>query len=288
MAQGLGIGQTLDETWERLTTEFHPAEVADPQLFQVIVLLVVGFVGGRILSEVVSRLLSMTALDEMAVKSDLQSVLRTLNYRGKLSDFIADTMRWLIYVLTVLAVFNLFGTEIIRQYSGLAMSYASTVIFATFIIIVGTLISDRISNIVIQLYRTGKISRRVDESHAEIPLYQIIGRIVLYIGYILTVIITFQYIGLNSVIIHILVAVLSIGLVAAFVLATRRLFRNIMISMYFQASRMFRGGERMRIGEYEGTIENIRPLYTKITGEDGTYFIPNTKLISEVVEYEGE
>lgn len=288
MPQELGIGRTLDETWQRLTTEFNPAEVADPQLFQIIVLLVVGFVGGRILSEVVSRLLSMTSLDEMAVKSDLQNVLRTLNYRGKLSDFIADVMRWMIYFLTILAFFNLFGTEILRQYSGLAMKYASKLIFATFIIIMGTLLSDRLSNIITQLYRTGKISRRVDESHAEIPLYQIIGRIVLYVGYILTVIITLQYIGVNSVVIHILIAILGLGLVAAFVLATRRLFRNIMISMYFQASRMFRGGEQMRIGEYEGTIENIRPLYTKITGDDGTYFIPNTKLISEVVEYEGE
>lgn len=284
----VGIGEALDGAWTTFGQLLDVQSVANPQLFKVALLLVVGIVGGRILSEVVLRILRMTSLDELGVKSDIQFILRRLNYHGTVSEFIADILRWSVYLLTVFALFNLFGSNLIARYSEVAITWASTIVAVMFIVMLGFLIAERIGSIVIQIFRAGRISGRVDESHAEIPLYVVIGKIVKYIGYIITIIIALGFLGVNSVVIHILIALFGLGVVIAFVLASKHLLWNIAISVYFQVSRIFRGGEHVRIGEYAGEIVSIRPMYTKIKSADGDiYYIPNTELLSTVIEHEG-
>jgi len=152
----------------------------------------------------------------------------------------------------------------------------------------GILISERIGSIVIQVFRVGRISGRVDESHAELPLYIVVGKMVKYLGYIVTTVIALSFLGVDPVIMYILVAALSIGITLAFILASWKLLLNIAISIYFQMSRIFRGGEYVRIGDHEGDIASIRPLYTKIEGDGQIYYVPNTELMSSVIEYRGD
>lgn len=284
----VGLGEALDNAWQQLGQIFNVQTLPNPELFQVVVLLILFFVGGRVLSDVILRLLRMTSLDELAVKSDVQLVLRKLGYRGTLSSFIADSIRWIIYVLVVLAVFDVFGSDLATEYSNYVMAWIAKLVTAAFLAIVGVLISERIGSIVIQVFRVGRISGRVDESHAELPLYYVVGKMVKYVGYIITTVVALSFLGVDSTVIHILVAVLSLGVAAAVILASRQVLANIAISMYFQMSRMFRGGERVTIGEHHGEIVSIRPLYTKIRSNGDLYYIPNTKLVSSVIEYEGE
>lgn len=282
-----GIGEALDTAWEGLV-EAVAVQAAHPQLLEVTVLAVVGFVGGHILSDVMLRLMEMTSLDEFGVKSDIQRILRKLNYHGKLSDLIADTVRWGIYVLTVFAIFHRFEAYFITQYSDVVMMWVSNVVLALFIFIIGALLSERIGGIVVQVFRAGRIAGLVDESNAEIPLYRVVGQAVKYVGYIITTIIVLNFLGVDSAIIYILVAVLAAGIMFVFLLASRQLVTNIAVSIYFQLSHIFRGGEQVTIGEYSGEIIGIRPLYTKIRSRGQIYYVPNTKLISEVIEYNGE
>lgn len=285
----VGLGEALDSAWQQFGALLSAEAIPNPQLLQVILLLVLFFVGGRILSEVVLRLLRMTSIDELAVKSDIQLVLRKLGYRGTLSAFIADTVRWVVYVLVVLALFDVFGgSALATEYSNFVMSWVAKIVVATFLMILGVLISERIGSIVIQVFRVGRISGRVDESHAELPLYIVVGKMVKYLGYIVTTVIALSFLGVDPVIMYILVAALSIGITVAFILAAWKLLLNIAISIYFQMSRIFRGGEYVSIDDHEGKIASIRPLYTKIEGDGQVYYIPNTKLISSVIEYRGD
>ncbi len=281
----VGLGEALDSAWQQVGELFTVEAVPDPQLLQVVLLLVLFFVGGRILSEVILRLLRMTAIDELAVKSDIQLVLRKFGYRGSLSAFIADVVRWVIYLLVVLALFDVFGSDLAAEYSNIVMAWLATNVVATFLLILGILISERIGGIVIQMFRVGRISGRVDESHAELPLYIVVGEIVKYLGYIVTIVIVLSFAGVNSVIINIIVAVLGLGIAAAVILSSWKILMNIAVSIYFQMSRIFRGGEYVKIEQYEGKISSIRPLYTKIENDGSIYYVPNTKLMSSVIEY---
>ncbi len=282
-----GIGEALDGGWEALA-ELAGIQATHPQLLEVTVILVVGFVGGHILSEVILRLLQMTSLDEIGVKSDIQRILRKLNYHGTLTNLIADTVRWGIYLLTIFAVFHQFEAQIITEYSELAMSWVRNVIQAMFIFIIGALLAERIGGIMVQVFRAGRITGLVDETNAEIPLYRVVGEAVKYLGYLITTIVVLSFLGVADTVIHILIAVLALGMTLAFLLAGRHLLTNIAISIYFQISHIFRGGEQVTIGDYTGEIIGIRPLYTKIRSHGQTYYVPNTTLISEIIEHNGE
>ncbi len=283
-----GIGEALDSAWDGLMQVVTFQGTAHPQLLEVAVIAVVGFIGGHILSEVMLRLLRMTSLDEMGVKSDVQRALRKLNYHGTLSSLFADTVRWGIYILTVFAIFHRFEAEFVTQYSNIGMLWLSNVVLAMFIFIIGALLSERIGGIVVQVFRAGRITGLVDESNAEVPLYLVVGRAVKYLGYLVTMVIVLSFLGVDDVIIHILVAVISLSVMLAFLIAGRHVFTNIAVSIYFQMSHVFRGGEQVTIGEYSGEIMGVRPLYTKIRSHGQIYYVPNTKLISEVIEYNGE
>lgn len=284
----VGLGEALDHAWNQFGQVLRIESIPDPQLFQVVILLVMFFAGGRVLSEVVLRILRMTSIDEMAVKSDIQLVLRKFGYRGTLSEFIADLVRWVVYILVVLALFSVFGSNLAAEYLDMVRDWLEKVGVAMFMVILGVLLSERIGGIVIQVFRVGRISGRVDEAHAELPIYIVVGKMVKYLGYIITLLIVLGFLGVDSNVLYILVAALSIGITGAFILASWKILVNIAISVYFQMSRMFRGGERVKIGEYEGEIVSIRPMYTKIRSRGSIYYIPNTDLVSSVIEYEGE
>lgn len=282
------VGTVLDEAWVNLLELLQVQQISTSPLFTVLVLLVVGFVGGRIFSEVLRRILKMTALDDLAVKSNVQLFLRRIDYRGELSDFIAGVAKWLIYALTVLAVFHVFGLSFFAAYSELLIRGAWRAVFALLVLIVGVIVSQHIEYVVRQLFRGGRIRGMVDKSNAEIPVYMIAGRIARYLGYSVTTLIVLALLGLNFTLLAIVVALFGLGLVVSFAFSTRDLTRNIAISIYFQLSRVFQAGDHIMIDGCEGRIVGIRPLYTKIEADDGqTYYVPNTRVLNEIVGHEG-
>lgn len=279
------VGQVLDEAWTKLLTLFEGQSLSQPQLISAVVIIVLGFVGGRITGELLRTLLKMTALDDIGVRSDTQLLLRRLGYRGTLSDFVADFVTWVIYLLAIFSVFYLFGFRFITGYSELLVQWASRLLLALVVFLLGSTLSTHVEHIVIRLFRGGRMAGAVDRSEAEIPVYVIAGRAARYVGYLVTFIIALGVMGADLVVLNLLVGVFGIGIVFLLVISFRDLTRNIAISIYLQLSRVFVGGEWVTVDGREGRIVGIRPLYTKIQGEDGTFYVPNTRLVSEIIEH---
>lgn len=278
------VGEILDQAWRNLAGIVQLEATARPKLYAVIVIGVLGFVGGRIVGQVVRTLLKMTALDDFGVRSDMQSYLRKMNYRGSLSDFIADAVTAIIYLLAVFAVFYLFGFRFVADYSQTLVRWASVAFFAIIVMVVGAWIADYLEHVTVRLFRGGRMSGRVDESEAEIPVYVIAGKAVKYLGLTVAFFVALGVLGVGSFTLTVLVAITAIGLIGAVAFGTRDLVRNISISIYFQLSRVFRSGERVSVDGYEGEIVGIRPLYTKIRSDGRTFYVPNTRLVSETIE----
>ncbi|MDY6776539.1 MAG: mechanosensitive ion channel [Candidatus Nanohaloarchaea archaeon] len=281
------IGRVLEQGWVDVMDFLQLEASSQPKLFAVTVILVLGFVGGRIVGEVVRTLLGMTSLDEFAVRSDIQSFLRRLGYRGSLSDLVAGVVKAFIYLLAAFSVFYVAGFRFVADYSDVLVSWTTRGLLAVTALIIGVIISEQLEEVTVRLFRVGRITGLVDEAEAEIPVYVIAGRAVKYVGFMVAVLFALGVMGVNLLVLNILIAILGIGIVAALVFGTRDLTRNIAVSIYFQLSRVFRAGDHIRVGEYEGEIAGVRPLYTKLESDDRTFYVPNWKIVSEVVEQEG-
>lgn len=278
------IGETLDQVWTNLLAAVQSETLSRPKLFSVVVLLVLGFVGGRIVAEVVRTLLQMTALDDIAVKTDVQSYLRKLSYRGALSDLLADIVKWLIYLLSLFAVFYVFGFRFVTDYSAVIIAWSTRAATAGLVVVLAAFLADYLEHVTARLFRAGRLSGRMDEAGAEIPVYVLAGKAVKSIVIAAAFLAALGIMGVDTVILNILVALFGLGIVAALVLGARDITRNVALSIYFQLSRVFRGGDRVTIGSLEGEIVGIRPLYTKIKSDGQTYYVPNTRIASETIE----
>ncbi|MDY6770090.1 MAG: mechanosensitive ion channel [Candidatus Nanohaloarchaea archaeon] len=282
------LGRVLEQGWQQLLLFLQVDAAARPRLFAVIVVLILGFVGGRIASELVRTLLKMTSLDEFGVRSDIQSLLRDLSYRGSLSDLVADLVKWGIYVLAVLSLMYVFGFRVAADYSAKLVGWATSLLLAGAVLLLGVVVADRLEEVTVRLFRVSRITGLVDDSGAETPVYVIAGRAVKYLGVVIAFILALAVAGVDLLFLGVITAVVGTAVVLALAFGTRDLVRNIAVSIYFQLARVFTADDRITVGEYEGKISGVRPMYTTLESGDTTYYIPNWKLVTEVVEREEE
>ncbi|MCJ7478993.1 MAG: mechanosensitive ion channel [Candidatus Nanohaloarchaeota archaeon QJJ-7] len=280
------VGKVLENGWDETVAFLQTESVARPRLFAAIVIAVVGFVGGRIVGELVRKLIGMTSLDELAVKSDVQSFLRQIGYRGSISELIGGIVKWLIYLLTLSSLLYMFGLGSAAVYSQVLLDWGTRFLIAVAIVLIGAAISDQLEQITVRLFRVSRLTGLVDESEAEMPVYVIAGKSVKYTGLLVSLLIALGFAGINVQILNILFGLIGLGIVASLVLGTRDLTRNIAVSVYFQISRVFDAGDDITVGEYSGSVSGIRPLYTKLDSDGKTIYIPNHKLVSETIERE--
>lgn len=282
------IGQVLEQGWNQVLRSLEIEAASRPTLFAVLVVLVLGFIGGRIVAELVRTLLKMTALDEFAVKSDLQSLLRQLSYSGSLSDLIADLVKWAIYLLALSSVLYVFGFRFAADYSATLIGWGTTLLLAAAVMVLGVAASDRLEQITVRFFRVSRLTGLVDESGAEIPVYVIVGKAVKYIGFFVSFLLALNVAGIDILILNILLGMIALGIVVGVIVGTRDLVRNMAVSIYFQLSRVFAADDTITVGEYTGKMAGMRPLYTKLEGDDTTFYVPNWKLVTSVVEREEE
>ncbi|MFB6294474.1 MAG: mechanosensitive ion channel domain-containing protein [Candidatus Nanohaloarchaea archaeon] len=282
------LGQVLEQAWQQMLAFLQAETAARPRLFAVLVLLILGFVGGRIIAEMVRTLLSMTALDDLAVKADIQPMLRQLGFRGSLSDFIAVLVKWLLYVLAVLAVLYVFGFQFAAGYSAMLVNWGTRIVLAAAVMLLGAVIASQLEEVTVHLFRVSRFTGLMDESGAEIPVYVIAGKAVKYLGLLVAFLVALGVAGLDILILNVVLGVVAVGVVAALVIGTRDIVRNIAVSVYFQLTRVFASGDRVTMGEFEGDVSGIRPMYTKLEDGDTVFYVPNWKLATEVIEREEE
>lgn len=282
------LGQVLEQAWQQILAFLQAETAARPRLFAVLVLLILGFVGGRIIAEMVRTLLKMTALDDLAVKADIQPMVRQLGFRGTMSDFIAVMVKWLIYILAVLSVLYVFGFQFAAEYSTILVNWGTRIVLAAAVMLLGAVIASQLEELTVHLFRVSRFTGLVDESGAEIPVYVIAGKAVKYLGLLVTFLVALGVAGIDLLILNVLMVVIALGVIAALVIGTRDLVRNIAVSVYFQLSRVFGAGDRISVGEYTGEVAGIRPMYTKLEDGGTVFYVPNWKLATEVIEQEEE
>lgn len=280
------LGEILDSAWVAMIDFFQISNVSQGELTSAVIILVVGIIGGRIIAHVVRRLLKMTALDDLAVKADIQQLLRKLDYSGTVSDLLADLTKYLIYLFVLFALFSILEVQLLRAQLQSVFAYVPRIFVAILAIIVGSIVSSHLGSITTKIFRAGPMLHMADESEASIPAYRVVGGAVKLVGYIATMLISFAILGLNRIVIYILIAIFVSGLTMLFIFGTRDIIRNVAISIYFQFSRTLSAGDEVELEEYSGEIVRITPLYTVIEDGDDRYFIPNTRLISNTMRHE--
>jgi small-conductance mechanosensitive channel len=115
-----------------------------PRLLAAIVILLVGWLLGRLLARAVGSLLNRVELDRAVLETPLGAMLGG-SERAVLTAF-GTLSAWFVYALAVLAAANVFAIALLSEWLSVAVSYLPSFVAGLLVIVVGFVVADFIGD----------------------------------------------------------------------------------------------------------------------------------------------
>ncbi len=159
----------------------------------------------------------------------------------------------------------------ISEVYNLLISYGIRFIYALMILILGTFIAKMI---------TKGFRRALEKRKVEITIANFLSRLVQALLLIFVVLATLSKLGVQTAS---LVAILG-AMSLAVGLSLKSSLSNLASGLLLVVFRPFKIGDHIRIGSYEGTIDEISLLFTEMVSPDNQQItIPNSKFMSDAI-----
>jgi small-conductance mechanosensitive channel len=245
-----------------------------PRLLNALILLLLGWLLGRLIATITSRLLARLEFDHLMERARLDQMLVRAGIHIKPSDILARLIYWLLFLSFLLAAVDALGLQTAAGAIRELIGYIPNLIGAVLVVIGGGLLA-RFLGQTAQALAAG----------ADLEFHRSLGRVVHYFLLALTFVLAVGLLGLDvsflgsalANIITVLIAVLGL----TFALGGRDLVRNMLAGMY--AKEIYQLGRVIRFQTYQGTLESIGTFKAVITVEDDLVTVPNTLLMNEVI-----
>ena len=248
-----------------------------PRLLLLAVVVVAGLVLTSLAARGVRWLVRRSGLEALTEKFGVAKLLYAVGVRHGFAH-ILGVATWIAGLLvTVSAAAETVGLPGMAEVTASILAALPRVLLAAVIAAFGFVIADVLRNVVMRAASRGK--------DLESPVFA--ARLAYWAVLVLSIAIALEQAGVETGLINAVVqitvagAALSIGL--AFALGSRPAFQNLLARFYYE--RMLRPGDRIRIGDVEGTVTRYGAVAVVIeTDEGGERVIPCSRLMDEVVD----
>jgi small-conductance mechanosensitive channel len=259
---------------EALTSLLTIATLSLPRLLNALILLLLGWLLGRLGATLMRRLLTKLGFDRLLQRGGLDHLLLRTGVTVQPSDVLARLVYWLLLLTFLLAAVDALGLQTAAQAIRQLLGYIPNLIGAVLVIIGGGLLA-RFLGQVTQTLAAG----------AGLDFHQGLGTAARYFLLILTFILAAGQLGLDvsflgGALANIVVVVIA-ALGLTFALGGRDLVKNLLAGLYVKE--IYQLGQQIRLETYQGTLESIDTFKATIVTEDEVVTVPNSLLIEEVV-----
>jgi hypothetical protein len=118
--------------------------IALPRLIGAIIILIIGWIVGRVVAAAVRRIADRIELDRMTVNTPLGRMLG--GTERAVSSAFGKIAGWFVYALAILAAANVLAIPLLSQWIATAVSYLPALIAGLLVIIVGFIVADFIGD----------------------------------------------------------------------------------------------------------------------------------------------
>jgi len=278
----MGIGTFLDQAWTT-ALQWWQSKAFMSNLIDAFVILVIGFVGGRIVAQLIRRLLVILKLDEAGVRLNIQGLLKNFGYTGTLSEFFADLVKWSIYVLSILASIYALGITLVLSYIQPLLILMPRIFLSLAIFVFGYIVADRFGHFVRGLFYRSALREIEDEIGAEIAVGDAIGKLSKYTLYSVLIILALDVLGVQTMVLNILWGSFIVGAVVFLAASARDVGSNLFAGIYFHTTGILKKGESIKVGTFTGKIKGSRLLYTELKSGKRLILIPNSLLMKREI-----
>jgi small-conductance mechanosensitive channel len=192
-------GQTVDETI---------AEIINftPRLVGALLVLLIGWVLGRLLYRIISRTVDRIELDELVLKTPLGRVLG--GSEQAISHSFGKLGAWFVYALAVLTAANVLAVDVLSEWITEAVSYLPALVAGALIIVVGFVLADFLADVIART-----------ESLTDTGYTDVFADGVRVFLYFIAIVIGLDTIGVDVQILHTFSQAAAFGLAAGIALA---------------------------------------------------------------------
>jgi hypothetical protein len=245
-----------------------------PIIISALVILLVGWIISKIVAKVVLKALEIIKLDDVLNKIGLDKMLAKIKDGLSAAKILSKVVYYILMLLFVTSAAQVLGWDMITNGIASFISYIPTLSVALVIFVVGVYIAELIKNMIY----TAANSIGVSGAKA-------IANIVYYLLFIFIAITALNQAGVDTDIITSNITLILGSLLLAFAIsygfASRNLVSNLLSSYYGKGK--FTEGQRIRIGDSEGTIVKIDSISVTLQQKDQQMVFPSRRLVEEDV-----
>ena len=242
-------------------------------IIQVVIILIAGYVTGRVVKVVTVKVLNVVGLKRITSKSWAESILKAAGYRGSIVELISDLVKWLVYILFFALIIQTLGlAEVAFVFTSVA-AFIPRFIGAILIIAIGFIIADFF----------GKIFEEATRSLlSEDMLSALAGGLVKYSVSLIAIIMALSLIGLDVISVTILFTMVLVGIMLTIFLGIKDIFPNYIAGL--QLRKMLKPGETVKVGSHSGVVEKIEPLALVLRNGSRQLNIPHSFVLKHIIE----
>ncbi|AJE15112.1 MULTISPECIES: mechanosensitive ion channel family protein [Stutzerimonas] len=246
-----------------------------PRLFGALVVVLLGFVVAKLLDTLLSKVLAKIGLDRLMAGTGLTKLLGRAGIRVPVSTLVGKIVYWFVLLIFLVSAAESLGLERVSATLDVLALYVPKVLGAALILLVGMLLAQLVSGLV----RGAAEGVGLDYAHG---LARIAQGLVIIIG----ISVAIGQLEVKTELLNYVIAIvlITVGLAVALALGlgSRELVGQILAGIYVRE--LYEVGQRIRLAELEGEIEEIGTVKTLVLLDDGELAsIPNRTLLEQRV-----
>lgn len=258
-----------------MTTFWTPLAAFVPRLLGALLVCAVGYALARLLNTVLSKLLARLGVDRLMAGSGLSRLSSRAGIQLPLSVLVGRVAFWFVLLVFLVSAVESLGLERVSHALDALALYLPKMLGAVLVLLGGFLLGQFVGSLV----RGAAEGVGMDYAAG-------VGRIAHGLVVIISVSVAIGQLEIRAELLNyvIVIALASVGLACAlaFGLGSRELVSQILAGIYVRE--LFEVGQRIRVGELEGVIEEIGTTKTILSTAQGDLVtVANRTLLEQPV-----
>jgi hypothetical protein len=243
-----------------------------PTLFAALIIVVLGWIVGVLVSKALTRLLRTVRFNELAKRAGVDQFLERARIKLDPSGALSTLIKWFIILLFLVAAANTLGWPQVSQFLNQILAYLPNVAVAVIILIVGLALAGFIRDIVRgAVASAGAVEQNVN----------LIAGATYWLFAVISVLTALDQLGIAITLSETLYVAIFGSIAAilalAFGLGGRTLAGDLMAG--WSLSTQLGEGDEVTIGEDQGTVVRVGPTSTVIKTKQKEIILPNSTVV---------
>jgi hypothetical protein len=246
-----------------------------PHILVAVLVLVLGWFLSKIIETIARKVFHRMGLDRAVDRAGLTPGLSQMGWTAKPSVMVAKGVFWMVMLTVVLAAIESLGLRGLIPSVDSFVAYVPNVIAASLIMLFSVLAGGIAGGIV----SSGAAAVSFSQSKR-------LGAATRFLTIFLGLVLALEQLGVSTQVlvamITTVVAVFGLSMGLTLALGSREVVKHILAGHYLRQSLPI--GQTVVVGEHRGTLERIGSVDALFRHDEGSWTIPNARLLEEIVE----